>query len=61
MITDIIAPDDATLIEIAEQAAAASVQLVERGGRIALCNAASIPEGWHRMTVGGKRPAVQPC
>jgi len=54
MIIDLIAPEDATLIEIAEQATAANVHLVERNGRIALCGAANIPAGWHRMSVGPK-------
>lgn len=51
MIIDIIATDDATLFEIAEQAAAANVHIVERKGRMALCGAANIPEGWHRISV----------
>jgi len=63
MIIDVIAPEDATLFEIAEQAAAANVHIVERKGRIALCGAANIPEGWHRMSVGARltKPAQVPA
>jgi hypothetical protein len=46
--------DDSTLHEVAELAAGAGVVLVERGGQMALCGAANVPAGWHRVGVTSK-------
>lgn len=56
MIVDLIMPDDATLIEVAELAAAANVVLIERGGHTAWCARTHIPDGWHRCGMVTKTP-----
>lgn len=58
-VINIIMPDDATMLEVAEIAAAANVVLVERAGRMAWCGAAQVPAGWHRCGVAIKSREVR--
>jgi hypothetical protein len=56
----IIMPDDTTMLEVAEIAAAANVVLVERGGRMAWCGAANVPDGWHQISTAIKSREARP-
>jgi len=52
-------PDDATMLEVAQLAAAANVVMIERAGRTCFCGRANVPEGWHLVGIGGQRPPAQ--
>lgn len=60
-ITAILTPDDATVLELAQHARAAGLQLVTNGQRAALVR--DIPAGWHRLSVNVKHPTQEaaPC
>lgn len=60
-VIDILPTSDITLLEVAELAAASNVVLIERAGRIALCGAQHVPEGWHRCAVAQKNTEQHPC
>lgn len=45
-------PDNATLFEIAQSAAAQHLHLIHKGDRFALCSV--IPTGWQRFAVADK-------
>ena len=52
-------PDDATMLEVAQLAAAANVVMIERAGRTCFCGRANVPEGWHLVGIGGQRTPAQ--
>lgn len=52
MITIQPVPDNATLFEIAQSAAAQHLHLIHKGDRFALCSV--IPTGWQRFAVADK-------
>jgi uncharacterized protein YbdZ (MbtH family) len=52
-------PDDATMVEVAQLAAAANVVMIERAGYTCFCGRANIPEGWHIVGLGGQRQPAQ--
>lgn len=59
MLASIQIPDDATMLEVAQLAAAANVVMIERGGHIAYVGRNNVPEGWHLVGIGGKRQPAQ--
>lgn len=61
MITAILTPDDATVLELASQASAAGLHLATNGQRAALVR--DIPAGWTRLAVNLKHPTQEaaPC
>lgn len=50
-----IVPDEATLLDVAEQASAEHLHIISNGKRVAL--APVVPEGWHRMVVTIRTPS----
>ena len=53
-IADIQHLDDATMLEVAQRAAAGDLAIIERAGEIRFCSAERIPAGWHRVGAASK-------
>ena len=49
-----IVPDEATLLDVAEQACAEHLHIISNGKRVAL--APVVPDGWHRLVVKIRTP-----
>jgi len=49
-----IIPDEATLLEVAEQAAAGHLHIITNGKRTVL--SPIVPQGWHRLIITIKTP-----
>lgn len=50
-----IIPDEATLLDVAEQASAEHLHIISNGERTVLSS--TIPPGWHRLIVKIKTPS----
>lgn len=49
-----IVPDEATLLDVAEQASAEHLHIISNGKRTALSPV--VPDGWHRLVVKIRTP-----
>ncbi len=58
MSVQLLIPDDETMLEVAEHAAAANVVMVERRGQIGWVGRHNVPPGWHvvGLTTKSKAP-----
>lgn len=51
-----IVPDEATLLDVAEQAEAQHLHIISNGKRTALSTI--VPDGWHRLVVKVRTPTT---